>query len=255
MMKLLLTITCLISCCAAPVFAEDEDPIAKKVAAAKETFYADRDKAEKQLLELMTRRENTAKQAGDLKNLEAIRAEIAAFRSEGTLPKIVSPKDYETAMKLAKTKLENAYTAGIKNYTQAEKLDEAKQIQSLLDELKAGAPAANAKAEFNDPFVPNSVWVNEKQTQFITVRERKNDTFTANYTTFVNGKRHSFNVKGTIKDGKFEWLGKDAIDTEGNDTKYHSSGVISKDPLGDRIDFSKKWSDEHLKFVLRPKQK
>jgi hypothetical protein len=252
MMKLLLTITCLISCCAAPAFAEDEDPIAKKVAAAKETFYADRDKAEKQLLELMTRRENTAKQAGDLKNLEAIRAEIAAFRSEGTLPKFVSPKDYEMAMKLAKTKLENAYTAGIKSYTQADKLDQAKELQKSLDELnQTSKPVAAAPQDF---FQPKTSWTNDKRTIFLTVTERQGEDFKANYVMHTPQGKKRMTVNGKIKNGNISWDGKDAIEADGKPSIADVRGVLGKDENGNKIDLVKTLprNGEKTTFILTP---
>lgn len=226
----------LFSCSLVPALAQVDDPIAKKVGAAKETFYADRDKAEKQLLEALTRFENSFKQKGDLKSLETIRAEITAFRNEGTVPKIVPVREYETAMKLARAKLENAYLAGIKSYTQADKLDLAKELQKTLDEFKQSAKPA---ADPQDFFQPKTSWTNEKRTTFLTVTERKGDDFKANYLVYAGNSKTRMVVTGKIKNGTFLWEGKDAIDTDGKPSIMNVQGVLRKDEAGNKIDFLK----------------
>jgi len=116
------------------------DPIAAKITAAKDAFYAERDKAEEVLLAALARKEAAAKQTGDIKTIETVRAETEAFRKEGTLPKSVPLTTYNTSMKTARTKLENVYLATIKTYTQADKIEEAKELQAELIKLQQAIP-------------------------------------------------------------------------------------------------------------------
>lgn len=145
MLRVLLLLTFSFFPCLA-LYAQEENPTQAKVRVAKEAYYADRDKAEAALMGLLTRRLETAKKSGDLKTLEALQAELDAFRAEGTLPKLVPIRDYEIALKLARVKYENVMTAGVKALTQAGSLEEAKELDQKLKEFQtasatpAGAP-------------------------------------------------------------------------------------------------------------------
>jgi hypothetical protein len=223
-----------------------QDEIAKKITAAKDTFYAERDKAEQTLIDALMRKEATAKQAGDLKSLEAVRAELDAFRKEGKLPKLVPLTTYEMAMKSARTKLENVYLAAIKTYTQNDKIEQAKGVQTLLEEFRnpgskakqgdapkldplpldsenpleiskpaesktSAPPPAIVRPAFGaDPLQANTVWRGTDNT--LTITERKDDQYRAVYT---NGKSFERQVRGTIKDGKLTWVLKDVVAIKG----------------------------------------
>jgi hypothetical protein len=129
------------------LLAADESPTASKVRIAKDLYYADRDKAEAALISALTRRLEAAKKSGDLKTLEALQTELDAFRSAATLPKLVPVRDYETALKVARTKYENVMAAGVKALTQAGSLEEAKALDQQLKDFQASAVAAATAKE------------------------------------------------------------------------------------------------------------
>jgi hypothetical protein len=223
--------------------AQETDPIPAKIAAAKDNFYAERDKAEKVLLDALARKENTVKQAGDLKALEAVRAEIQAFRQEGVLPKLIPTTVYATALKNAHAKLQNSYAEAIKAYTRTEQLDKAKEIQQQLDDLrveKNGSKIVPAA----DPLEVNSVWQNSNLSTGLTIKNRKDESFQG---MMLHGKTER-EVLGTIKEGKIYWFLKTG---DGGDHHY---GVISKDDKGLKMDVT--WQDSKNakrtdKFVMR----
>jgi hypothetical protein len=213
MVKLLIAAVCLFLIQTAGRAEEPAaDPIVAKITAAKDTFYAERDKAEQALIVLLEKKEASAKQAGDLKVIEAVRAESDAFRKEGILPKLVPLTVYEAAMKLARTKLENNYLAAIKDYIKQDKLDEAKILQTALDELRAG-PKKNLVP--NDPFPAKSVWVSEQggeDSSVLTVLQRKEDKFEGQITS----QKVDRLIFGTVSNGKVSWDAKDVKALKGS---------------------------------------
>lgn len=82
--------------CAGLVFgvtaAADEDPVEKKLAAAKEEYEKAAEKARGGLLAELKKKEEAAQKAGDLKTLEKVQAEATSFEDSGELPKSVSVK-------------------------------------------------------------------------------------------------------------------------------------------------------------------
>jgi hypothetical protein len=204
------------------------DPITAKITAAKDAFYAERDKAEQALIVLLEKKEATAKQAGDIKTIEAVRAESEAFRNEGTIPKLVPLTTYDTAMNQARAKLENAYAAGIKAYTLADKITEAKELKKNLDEVLSVDKRPLPK---EDPFQVNSVWV--RPDYKLVVTQRQGERFLARYT----GKRHDRIVSGTYKNGEVRWYRKEAKILQGDPDADHI-GKLSKDDKGWKINFT-----------------
>ena len=208
--------------------AETPEEIAKKVTAAKDAYYAERDKADQALIELLTKKETTAKQAGDIKAIEAVRAESDAFRKEGKLPKLVPLTLYETAIKQAQTKLDNAFKQAIKAHTIADRLEDAKALQKQLETLLSSAPRRE-----EDPFVVNSTWVRPGGEQKLLVLQRQGEKFSAKY----SGPRVERIVTGTIKDQTIQWEGKDSKIIRGPADGDHT-GKMSKDDKGWKIDFT-----------------
>jgi hypothetical protein len=127
------------------LLAVQESPLMAKVRLAKDAYFADRDKAEDMLIALLDKRLEAAKKSGDLKTLEALQKEIDSFRAEGKLPKLVPTRDYESALKIARARYENALTSSIKSLTQAGNIDDAKAVSLQLEEFKAQT-AANPDA-------------------------------------------------------------------------------------------------------------
>jgi len=229
--KLLLAAACLFLLQSASRADEPAaDPIAAKITAAKDAFYAERDKADEALIKLLEKKEATAKQAGDLKTLEAVRAELEVFRNEGSLPKLVPLTIYDSSLKSARTKLENVYLGAIKTYTQKDKLDEAKALQKELDEFRA--PKAVAEKPNADPLQPNSVWVaieNGAEVSRMTIKQRDKESFVAEViSTKLNSEKV---VTGNIKEGKISWLAKDSKVVKGK-AGANEEGELAKDPAG-----------------------
>lgn len=65
-----------------------------------------------------------------------LRTEMEALEKNQRLPTLISVKGYEAEQRKAALKLETAYKAAIKGFTQAGKKADAKRVQQALDELK-----------------------------------------------------------------------------------------------------------------------
>jgi hypothetical protein len=120
--------------------AADDDAIGKKLAAAKDEFQKATVKARATLIDELKKKAAAAQNAGDLKNLEKIEDEIKAFEAKGDLPKVVPVKVYQSDLRAAKAKFEEAYKSAVKEYTIAGKRTLAKTTQKDLDEFQKGGP-------------------------------------------------------------------------------------------------------------------
>src|SRR5688572_30697973 len=89
--------------------AADEDPVEKKLTAAKEEFEKAAAKARAGLLADLKKKEEAAQKAGDLKTLEKVQAETKAFEKSDELPKSLPVKSYESQWRTARAKLEEGY--------------------------------------------------------------------------------------------------------------------------------------------------
>ena len=138
--------------------AAEDDAVEKKLTAAKEEFAKSVEKAKAGLLADLKKRQDDAQKAGDLKLVEKAQAETKAFDTNGTLPKLVSVKSYESQLKTARAKLEDVYVGSVKQYTKDGKFATAKAIDKELDEFRKAGPAApdtrkkwvHAKGDFTE---------------------------------------------------------------------------------------------------------
>ncbi|MFO0802452.1 MAG: DUF1080 domain-containing protein [Gemmataceae bacterium] len=112
-----------------PVLAQDEDFTGKVLSLAKRDYAKAVEKAKSGLLDDLKQKADAAQKAGNLNALESIQREIKAYEENGTLPKSISTKSYETQMKAARAKLDDAYAAAVKQYTKEGKLELAKQTR------------------------------------------------------------------------------------------------------------------------------
>jgi hypothetical protein len=131
------------------IAAADEDAVGKKLAAAKEEYEKVTVKARAGLLAVLKKQEEIAQKAGDLKTLEQVQAEAKSFENGGVLPKSVSTKVYESQMRTARTKLEEAYGAAVKQYTKDGKIALAKAVQQDLDEFKKGGGVEPSRSQLD----------------------------------------------------------------------------------------------------------
>lgn len=126
--------------------AVETDPVAQKLAAAKEEYKAAAEKARAGLLADLKKKEDAAQKAGDLKTLEKVQAEAKAFEDGGGLPKVVPVKTYEGQLGLARARLEEGYTVAVKQYTRDGKITLAKAVQQEFDEFNKGGSESAGKA-------------------------------------------------------------------------------------------------------------
>ena len=136
---------CGVMFCGLSTFADD-DPIKNKLDTAKEEYDKEVDKVFEELLALLKQKQAAAKKAGNLQNLEQVEAEIDAFEKDEVLPRSVSTRAYEKAMGRVCKKMEDAYIIARKEYTQADKIDEAKALDRELEQFKASSTAVTASA-------------------------------------------------------------------------------------------------------------
>ncbi len=215
--------------------AVEDDPVEMKLTAAKEEYERSLLKARETLLSDLKKKEETAQKAGDLKTLEKIQAETKAFETGETLPKTVSARGYESLKKTARAKLEDGFTAAIKQFTKDGKVAQAKATQEELDEFKNAAP-------FIDPFQAKSLWVRDAKKLRLRVLERNGESFKAQWSwEDINGKDFGGKFAGSIKEGKFSWAGKEIRVTEGELFPGTKQGTITRDKEGARLDLF--WQD------------
>jgi hypothetical protein len=117
-----------------------DDAVGAKVEAAKGQYEKAVEKARNGLSAEIKRKADVAQKAGDLATMEKVLAEAKAFEDTGELPKSVSTKTYESQLRTARARLEEAYAAAVRQYTKDGKIALAKAVQQELDEVKkAGA--------------------------------------------------------------------------------------------------------------------
>jgi hypothetical protein len=119
----------------------DEDTIREQLQTAKTEYDDELDRVHALVMTSLETKLAAAKKAGSLEQVETIQAEIDAFDAEDQLPTSVSTREYKRAMSKASKKLEMAFIDARKAYVKADKTDEAKAIQTELDEFNASVSA------------------------------------------------------------------------------------------------------------------
>jgi len=104
--------------CSTALAGADEDPITKKLAAAKADYDLKVGKYQDSVAKWFDKREDTARAAGDKKALDQIKADRTAYDDSGI--------GFEAAMTLA-----------IKEFTKAKKDDEAAAVEKSLKEFRS----------------------------------------------------------------------------------------------------------------------
>jgi len=159
MKRLPLLTACGVLVCGMAVAAED--PIQKKLSAAKEEFAEAVEKARSGLLSDLRKREEIAQNVGDLRALVKVRAEAKAFVEKRELPRSVSVKGYESQMRTACARLDESYAAAIKQYTKDGKI----ALANAIDEERTNFKKDNSwKAESRKRWVhANGEFVETKE--------------------------------------------------------------------------------------------
>lgn len=143
-----LMVVCAVLVCGVTATA-DEDPVGKQLAAAKAAYDKAAEMARADLLVALTKKQEAAQKAGDLKTLEKVLAEARAFGDGGELPKSVPVKGYESQVRAARTALEEAYRVAVTEYTKGGKISLAKAVEEELDEFRRGGRVVSAGGFFN----------------------------------------------------------------------------------------------------------
>ena len=232
---LVVCFACVLLSFVATLRAADDDPVRVKLDKAKVTFQTDMDKYRSAVSASFDKREEAARKKGDKKLVDQIKAERQTFEEKGELPN-TAPAAVKSQLSLARSSLEAAYKAAIRDYTRAKKDVEAAAVEKEYKELIKGIGVdAIASA---DPFQPKSVWVSDPPRRILSVMDRKDETFRAR---FQIGDIIEREVTGTFKDGKLSWRAKDVRAIKG-DSGGHNYGTITTDMIGDKIEFV--WQDD-----------
>ncbi len=198
------------------VWAADEDPIGAKLATAKADYEKNLGKARDGLLADLKKKADVAQKAGDLKALEKVEDEVKAFEDKGTVPKLVSTRDFTDATRVARARLMTAYTEAVKEYTVAGKAPLAKAAQATLEELKK--EAGGGKDDTPDDGLPvGTKLVGRGSIETGPLGKRVNNGFVMEWTvTKRSGKsitfagQGGFTQEGTIVNGQVKLTTVDA---------------------------------------------
>jgi hypothetical protein len=129
---------------AAMVPTKKPDPIKDALDKARADYQAETEKLHKRLLESLDKEDDRAHKAGNIDAVEQIKDQRAAFEKDGTLPTVVSTKDYQQEMKKARETLLRAYEAAVGDYTKARMDDQAEAVKNERKGFEANAAPATA---------------------------------------------------------------------------------------------------------------
>jgi hypothetical protein len=134
-------------------FATDENPVKKKLDAAKLTYESELESFKKSVDEWLAKREELARKDGNKKQVDLVKAERNAFQEKGDLPKDL-PITVRRKATLARSTVEAAYAAAVKEYTKAKLDDEASEVERELADFKAdrttAPPIGSARTKARD---------------------------------------------------------------------------------------------------------
>jgi hypothetical protein len=167
---------------------DDGDAIKDRIVKAKASYESDVKKANDSLAVQLERKEETAKKAGDLLLLKKLRAEREALVEKGDLPKSVSVSSYNASMKEARERLEAVLIEAKKEYTRADKIKEAEEVEAdlaLLTSSRAPLPRKTKSSKTDGPLSANSIWKGTIQlsteenarTTYLVITERTENQF------------------------------------------------------------------------------
>jgi Domain of Unknown Function (DUF1080) len=112
-----------------------DDPIAARLATAKESHRKSLEVARKLVLDQIESLDDAARKKGDIELVEKLKAEREDFESKGVVAKRISASVYNKAVTKAKDELLNAYQSAIKDYLRARDDLAAKRITAEKDEF------------------------------------------------------------------------------------------------------------------------
>jgi hypothetical protein len=170
-----------VACTAAlPARADGVDEVKEKLFQAKKEYDGEVSKFRRAVTESLDKREDAARKAGDKKALDAVKVDRDRFDNSGELP-TDCPKGPLTQIGAARTKLDKAYSAAIKD----------------LVKLKEDAVAEAAEKEQNK-FVFDSAFLLGKRTHLVTLKHFDVKTNNNNFSDdgSVPGRKYKLTLNG-----------------------------------------------------------
>jgi hypothetical protein len=126
-----------------------DDPVKKDLARAKDAYDATVEKLRKGLLGALDAREKAARDRGDKKAVDGVKAEREKLKPAGEPPWSMMAAASRGELQKARGQLEAAYQRAVREYTKSSKDAEAAAAEKALDEFKrtasAGSPFAAKK--------------------------------------------------------------------------------------------------------------
>jgi hypothetical protein len=118
-----------------PARSDDADAVKERLFQAKKEYDAEVQKFKKAVTETLDKREDDARKKGDKKLVDQIKAERDAFEKTGEAPQMV-PSSIREPLSAARTKLDKAYSAAIKDYLRIKMDDAAGATEKEQGEFK-----------------------------------------------------------------------------------------------------------------------
>lgn len=179
----------------------EDDPVGEKLTTARLAYQREIEQLRTELLESLQEKEEAARKAGNVKQVQLIKDETEAFDLSDTLPKIVPTDRYTRGIKKAKTELKSALQTAIKEYLIAKQDDAAEALQPEVEEIQA-ALADNTKRP-----KPGKKKVSQAPTvvsQWIQQVEHKGFSKRGEFKLYSNGRindpnsRNTWSIQGRI---------------------------------------------------------
>lgn len=130
-------------------FGSQDDPIQKDLAKARAAYDAAVEKLRKGLLGALDAREKAARDRGDKKAVDAVKAEREKLKPAGEPPWSLLTATMRGELQKVRGQVETAYQRAVREYTKASKDAEAAAAEKALDEFKrtasVGSPFAAKK--------------------------------------------------------------------------------------------------------------
>jgi hypothetical protein len=176
--------------------ADDAEAVKEKLFQAKKTYDAEVQKYRKSIDDLLDKREDLARIAGDKKSVDQIKAEREAYK-EGVVPAML-PTAIKQQLATARSNLDKAYTTAIKEYVRLKEDSAAEAVEKEQKEFAADGFPLIAGAWQDGPA--------ENKIRVVIAQQRDKFTATCTYISKEHGEI-SWRMTGTVtKDGELKGI-------------------------------------------------
>jgi hypothetical protein len=127
--------------------ADDAEGVKKRLDEAKKAYDEEVDKFKKAIADLLDKREDDARKAGNKKLLDQITAERKAFEKQGELP-AAYPMALQNQMKDARGNLDKAYAAAMKDYLRLKEDAAAEAVEKEQQKFELDSALALGKRTY-----------------------------------------------------------------------------------------------------------